>query len=848
MAILTSWSFFFALKVFDEYTPQQEVYKECVSAVPERLLDGVNCTVLAYGQTGTGKTHTMLGEGLGIELNVRANQEYEIQSSEEPAAGEKLDPKKNPDMTEGMIPRAVVDIFSLMQDAPESVEYTVRCSYVEIYLEKLCDLLQPWREGVRIGTDEGGKACIVGASELCCLSPTDVYALLARGNAYRTRKATDQNIDSNRSHAVFSMRIEQVDRSTGNQISSRLMMLDLAGSELGKSKSTRTQDSAVALEGRMINASLASLQNIIRGTLAKQGKESKRVSPRAMANAAKLAYLLQPCFGGNYFTTVICTGSPSSYNIGDTINTIKFGQQCRKVSNYPMPCPALTFNACRARIAISEEQQERLTVLVKMLASECQSLKETGNQKYPEGVGLWNAISKIAESGVEGIEQSVVLKKETEVENSEEKADKAKIKELEETLDQHKVAREKAESAMRDMRSDITALRSQNESLVKELQKMQREFNDAKSELKSLETRKEEVDHHLRTSQFRENEAILFLRQFRTFYLRLLKNKAAHGSGSTKDLTDEVSKKIPGVSDLADLLDVDKLMVESGIIEKAEVGADTNSPDYYPSQTALSNSGEKAEKAELKEMELMRGMEGVGGGSRGRISIVNTKNSNKFTFGQLTNYRQKLLETPAGRLAMQKEKELENDLGELAKKCVSLQNAVIAEKAMVEALSARQGAMSKMKAAQELNTLKQELERKTNDLHAIVWKMNELHLVNKTIDTKVENREQHVTYLEEHLVDLQTRNRRLVIDRQEAEKRLRDENGNLKNQLDGMTSKTWQLVESAGEQMPPWRLVVPYSGEQVDIGMIEDYERRLSLGTLQDEEIDGIVTVVQADD
>jgi hypothetical protein len=830
--------------VFDEYTPQQEVYRESVSKVPKKLLDGISCTVLAYGQTGTGKTHTMLGEGLGVEMNVRANRMAMDQPK--PQNEDELDPKKNPDVTEGMIPRVIADIFRLLQDAPDSIEYIVRCSFVEIYLEKLSDLLQPWREGIQIGSDDNGDACIVGASELCCLDPADLYALLARGNAYRTKAATDENTDSSRSHAVFTIRIEKIDRSTGKQVSSRLQMLDLAGSELGKQKSTRGKESATGLEARMINASLASVQNVIRGTLSQQGKEGARFNPRAYAHASKLAQLVRPCFGGKWFTTIICTGSPSSYNINETIYTVKFGQQARQVTNQPTPQEALTSSAYRARMSESERRQESMTLLVKMLADECKHVRGRSKGKDSGNAPLWEAIAKITAAGgpADGIELDVSVKGSKEDnDNDKAKDDSARIAELEKMVEEHKAAREKAESAVRDVKSDLTSLRSQKETLAKEKLRMEQELGDAKVEIKALSTHKTELDHHIRTSQFRENEAILFLRQFRTFYLRLLKNKAAHGSGSTRNLTGEVSKRIPGVSDLADLLDVDKLMVASGIIEDSEVGTDTNSPDYFPSQVALTQSAEAAEKAEEKETELIKAMEGMEVKSRPgtRVSIINTKQANQFTFGQLTSYRHKLLETPAGRLAIKKETELENDLTDLVKKCVSLQNSVHAEKAMVEALSARQGAMSKMKGAQELNTLRQELERKTNDLHAIVWKMNELHLVNKTIDTKVENREQHVNYLEEHLVDLQTRNRRLVIDRQEGEKRLREDNSSLKNQLDGMAAKIWQLGEPLS--IPPWRLVLPYSGENVDLSMPEDQKRRLSLGNLEDEEIDGLISV-----
>jgi kinesin family protein 5 len=788
----------------------------------------------------------MLGERLGVELSELANRLVEGG----PKPGNRPDFNKSPDTTEGMIPRVVQNVFKQMKHAPDTVEYIVRCSYVEIYLEKIQDLLQPWREHLRLGISDEGEAGIVGVSELCCVDPTDVYALLARGNAYRTKSATDRNADSSRSHAVFSFRLEQIDRATGKLKSSRLQMVDLAGSEVGKPKSTagRAQDSPGAVEGKMINASLASLNNVIRLVLASQGKGKGAYNPRAVTNASKLAKLLRPGFGENTFTTIICTGSPSSYNIHETINTIKFGQQARQVTNHPLAHEAFTANICRSRMAESENRNQNLTTLVKMLARECRSLKVNGKQILSDTSQIWDAVNKIADP-VEGVEAEIAISvsvKRAGVEDIQEPRTSTLV-ELEKTAESNKLAKEKAESTFRDLRSDITGLRSQNELLTKERGKLERELLVSKDEIRTLSTRKSEIEHRLRTSEFREREAILFLRQFRTFYFRLLKNKAAHGSGSTKDITEAVSKKILGVSDLADLLDVDKVMMQSGIIEKEDVGKDTNSQDYKPSKDAVSRSAEEAEKAESKEFESIKSVlqNDSEPPEKGRVSITNSKNPVEFTFGQLTSYRQKLLESPAGRLAMQKELELEKDLRELAKKCVTLQNSVIAEKAMVEALSARQGAMGKMKTAQELNTLKQELERKTNDLHAIVWKMNELHLVNKTIDTKVENREQHVTHLEEHLSSMQTKNRRLAIEKQETEKRLREENQALKNELDGMAVKIWQLGEPSVSNPQPWRSIVPYNGEPIDLTRTDEERRRMSLGDLRDEEIEGLVRVVK---
>jgi PAS domain-containing protein len=117
------------------------------------------------------------------------------------------------------------------------------------------------------------------------------------------------------------------------------------------------------------------------------------------------------------------------------------------------------------------------------------------------------------------------------------------------------------------------------------------------------------------------------------------------------------------------------------------------------------------------------------------------------------------------------------------------------EKANMDILTNRAGNLNKKKFAQESIQLRQQLEKKTHDLQAIIWKMNELHLINKTYNEKMSNREQHVTYLEENLVELQSSNRNMIMERQEAEDKLREELENLKVLVDAMTIPLWQFGE-----------------------------------------------------
>jgi kinesin family protein 5 len=816
------------LQVFDEYATQTEVYKEVGKGVPQKLLDGINCTVVAYGQTGTGKTHTMVGQGQGTEIIAQAKSrrrgiqnETSMDSIDSVIKSTDSNTSLDSEETEGFIATSVADVFDAIRKAPPSVDFTVRCSFVEIYLDKIFDLLQPSQQSLAIGVQDDGSVHIVGASELCCTDVSDVYTLLSRGIAYRTRSATVQNADSSRSHAVVTLRLDQFDHETGKQKFSRLQMFDLAGSEMPRAKSSRQVENAVSVEGRMINQSLVCLGSMIRATVAEQGgTERSRMPARAFAAASKLAKLLQPSFGGNSFTTLICTASPASYNIGETISTIKFAQKVQKIKNSQQTREALAAEDYRKLLKKSEKDLDGLNQLVKNLVNECKALKDGSGVKSDPKV--WEVIERVSKDAPpeDNVDLCVSIKRK----GADPAADTKKgAEELEKEQRVAKAAREKAESTMRDLQSEVTSLRSENEILTTEKDKMERDLNEAKTEIRLLSTRKVEIEHNFRTSQFRESEAAAFLRQFRSFYIRLLKSKAAQGNGDAKLITEEVSRKIPGVPDLHDLIDMDTLMVESGLLERDEVGQDTRNAEYLPTKDALSRSATGAAEAESKETEILKRM-----AAKDSVSIVHRRES-----GQLASYRAKLLETPAGKLAIQKEKELETELADLSKKCATLRTAASAEKAMVEALSGRQGAMSKMKTAQEMNTLRQELDRQTHDLQAIVWKMNELHLVNKTVDKKVENREQHVIYLEEHLVDLQTRNRRVVIERQEAEKKLREECADLRNQMDGLSVNLWQLGEPSTEKAPLWRLLVPFnSGEQQDDKTLEQHMRRVSVGEI----------------
>jgi kinesin family protein 5 len=290
-------------RIFDEFESSASVYQHAAAPLANDLLEGFNCALVTYGQTGSGKTHTMMGRG--------AEQGGKTRVKHDEDGGAADDANAKEDAT-GMIQRAIKDIFRLMAESPPTVEYTVRCSYVEIYLEKVLDLLNPVNRSIRIhsGVDDGNYdgsgganhdeegVRMEGASEACCHTESDVLSLLIRGNACRSVSSTKMNTDSSRSHAIFIIKIEQTDSSTGISKKSQFLMMDMLGSEWGGRRDAlvNTKGRAIRQEAKMINKSLASLNAVINALVANGEGKKKRNVPYGQS---KLTRLLRDAFGGN---------------------------------------------------------------------------------------------------------------------------------------------------------------------------------------------------------------------------------------------------------------------------------------------------------------------------------------------------------------------------------------------------------------------------------------------------------------------------------------------------------------------------------------------------------------------
>nr|XP_027104932.1 kinesin-like protein KIN-UC isoform X3 [Coffea arabica] len=299
-------------EVFATSASQKRVYEVVAKSVVESVLDGYNGTVMAYGQTGTGKTYTLGRVG------------------------------KDDDSKRGIMVRALEDITTNTSPTSDCVEI----SYLQLYMESIQDLLAPEKTNIPIVEDgRTGEVSVPGATVVKLNSMDQFVQLLHMGEANRHAANTKLNTESSRSHAILmvfirrsvpeqegldiSLRETEVDKKTGRPgyhvptiRKSKLLIVDLAGSErLDKSGS----EGHLREEAKFINLSLTSLGKCI-NALAEN-------SPHIPTRDSKLTRLLRDSFGGSARTSLIVTIGPSSRHHAETSSTIMFGQRAMKIVN-----------------------------------------------------------------------------------------------------------------------------------------------------------------------------------------------------------------------------------------------------------------------------------------------------------------------------------------------------------------------------------------------------------------------------------------------------------------------------------------------------------------------------------
>ncbi|KAK2579259.1 hypothetical protein KPH14_008221 [Odynerus spinipes] len=315
------------------YSSQIMVYKDIGEEMLEHAFEGYNVCIFAYGQTGAGKSYTMMG--------------------------------KQEEGQEGIIPQICKDLFrKISRNSSDQLKYSVEVSYMEIYCERVRDLLNPKNKGnLRVREHPLLGPYVEDLSKLAVMSYQDIHDLIDEGNKARTVAATNMNETSSRSHAVFTIFFTQQrqDSTTGlaTEKVSKISLVDLAGSERADStgaKGTRLK------EGANINKSLTTLGKVI-SALAEIATKKKKKADFIPYRDSVLTWLLRENLGGNSKTAMIAAVSPADINYDETLSTLRYADRAKQIV-----CKAIVNEDANAKLI--RELKEEIQKLRELLKQE----------------------------------------------------------------------------------------------------------------------------------------------------------------------------------------------------------------------------------------------------------------------------------------------------------------------------------------------------------------------------------------------------------------------------------------------------------------------------------------------
>nr|XP_044609673.1 kinesin-like protein KIF18A isoform X3 [Equus asinus] len=313
--------------VFDETSTQLEVFEHTTKPILQSFLNGYNCTVLAYGATGAGKTYTMLG------------------SAAEP----------------GVMYLTMLHLYKSMDEIKGEKVCSIAVSYLEVYNEQIRDLLV--NSGPLAVREDAQKGVVVqGLTLHQPKSSEEILQLLDNGNKNRTQHPTDMNASSSRSHAVFQIYLRQQDKTASisqNVRIAKMSLIDLAGSERA---STTSAQGIRFIEGTNINRSLLALGNVINALA-----DTKRKNQHIPYRNSKLTRLLKDSFGGNCQTIMIAAVSPSSVFHDDTYNTLKYANRAKNIKSSLKSNVLNLDNHITQYVKICNEQKQEILMLKEKL-------------------------------------------------------------------------------------------------------------------------------------------------------------------------------------------------------------------------------------------------------------------------------------------------------------------------------------------------------------------------------------------------------------------------------------------------------------------------------------------------
>ncbi|XP_008847718.1 kinesin-like protein KIF15 [Nannospalax galili] len=439
--------------VADMDTTQESIFSTVAKSIVESCMSGYNGTIFAYGQTGSGKTFTMMGpsDSDNFSHNLR-----------------------------GVIPRSFEYLFSLIDREKEKAgsgkSFLCKCSFIEVYNEQIYDLLDSASTGLYLREHIKKGVFVVGAVEQVVTSAAEAYQVLSGGWRNRRVASTSMNRESSRSHAVFTITIESMEKSseTVNIRTSLLNLVDLAGSE--RQKDTHAEGVRLKEAGN-INRSLSCLGQVITALVDVGNGKQRHVCYRD----SKLTFLLRDSLGGNAKTAIIANVHPGSRCFGETLSTLNFAQRAKLIKN---------------KAVVNEDTQGN----VSQLQAEVKRLKEqlaqfTSGQIIPESLLTRD---KEKTNYIDHFLEAMLFFKKSEQEN---KSLLERITQLEDlTLKKEKfIQSNKMIVKFREdqiMRLERLQKESRGSFLPEEQDRLLSELRD------EIQTLREQVDHHPRVAKY----------------------------------------------------------------------------------------------------------------------------------------------------------------------------------------------------------------------------------------------------------------------------------------------------------------------------------------------------------
>ncbi|XP_019378340.1 PREDICTED: kinesin heavy chain [Gavialis gangeticus] len=440
--------------VFDRVLPpntsQEQVYNACAKQIVKDVLEGYNGTIFAYGQTSSGKTHTMEGKLHDCQLM-------------------------------GIIPRIAHDIFDHIYSMDENLEFHIKVSYFEIYLDKIRDLLDVSKTNLAVHEDKNRVPYVKGCTERFVSSPEEVLDVIDEGKANRHVAVTNMNEHSSRSHSIFLINIKQENVETEKKLSGKLYLVDLAGSE----KVSKTgAEGSVLDEAKNINKSLSALGNVI-SALAEGTKT------HVPYRDSKMTRILQDSLGGNCRTTIVICCSPSIFNEAETKSTLMFGQRAKTIKNTVSVNLELTAEEWKKKYEKEKDKNKALKNVIQHLEMELNrwrngeavpedeqiSAKDQKNLEPCDNTPIIDNIAPV----VAGISTEEKRKYDEEIASLYRQLD-----DKDDEINQQSQLAEKLKQQMLDQEELLASTRRDYEKIQEELTRLQIENEAAKDEVKEV--------------------------------------------------------------------------------------------------------------------------------------------------------------------------------------------------------------------------------------------------------------------------------------------------------------------------------------------------------------------------